>query len=151
MAFVSEEDKNNLNKDIDVMLKNGQAVSDAITDVYADFNREFTQKFAPKVNTGECIIQKEEFVKMFSDYNLRKYRNNSEMVEVDTIIIVVVNKMNYVLREILEGTYKEKYVLFAVVCSEYPNQLLISKDNRWVTGEDYIQKRNELLEMLKVR
>ena len=91
MAFVSEEDKNNLNKDIDVMLKNAQIVSDAITEVYADFNKEFTNKFAPKVNTGECIIQKEDFIKMFNDWKSQQSpEKQEEFLMLDKIVLQVI-------------------------------------------------------------
>lgn len=68
MAFLSQEDQNLINKDINVILKNAEVVSGAITSVYADFNREFTKKYAPKVGTGECIIQREEFVKFLNEW-----------------------------------------------------------------------------------
>ncbi|MBS4759811.1 MAG: AAA family ATPase [Clostridium sp.] len=68
MWVLSEKDKDNINKDIDVMLTNAQLVSDAITKIYEDFNREFTRKYAPKVGTGECIVQREEFLKMLNEW-----------------------------------------------------------------------------------
>lgn len=91
MIFMSEKDQDNLNKDIEVILKNAQVVSDAITEVYADFNKEFTKKYAPKVNTGECIIQKEEFVKMFEDWKSRQsVEKQKEFKELDKVILDVV-------------------------------------------------------------
>ena len=32
-----------------------------ITEVYADFNNWFTQKYAPLVGTGDCIMHGDEF------------------------------------------------------------------------------------------
>lgn len=72
MWVISEQDKDNLNKDIDVMLTNSQLVSDAITEVYEDFNREFVKKYASKVGTGECIVQREEFVKMLNEWRTKQ-------------------------------------------------------------------------------
>ena len=72
MWVISEQDKDNLNKDIDVMLTNSQLVSDAITEVYEDFNREFVKKYASKVGTGECIVQREEFVKMLNEWRAKQ-------------------------------------------------------------------------------
>lgn len=91
MAFISEEDKNQLNKDIDVMLKNAKVISDAITEVYCDFNREFTRKYSPKVNTGECIIQKEEFVEMFNNWKSKQSPEKlKEMEDLDNVILQVI-------------------------------------------------------------
>ena len=72
MWVLSEKDKDNMNKDIDVMLTNAQLVSDAITKIYEDFNREFTRKYAPKVGTGECIVQREEFLKMLNEWRAKQ-------------------------------------------------------------------------------
>ena len=73
------------------MLKNAQIVSDAITEVYADFNKEFTNKFAPKVNTGECIIQKEDFIKMFNDWKSQQSpEKQEEFLMLDKIVLQVI-------------------------------------------------------------
>ena len=72
MWVMSEKDKDNINKDIDVMLKNAQLVSDAITEVYEDFNKEFVKKYASRVGTGECIIQREEFLKMLNEWRAKQ-------------------------------------------------------------------------------
>lgn len=72
MWVLSEKDKDNMNKDIDTMLTNAQLVSDAITEVYEDFNKEFVKKYSSKVGTGECIIQREEFVKMLNDWRSKQ-------------------------------------------------------------------------------
>lgn len=70
MLFIGDDDKAKINKDIDVILKNSQIVSDAITEIYADFNREFTKKYAAKVGTGDCIIQREEFLKLLNEWRM---------------------------------------------------------------------------------
>ena len=73
------------------MLKNAQVVSDAITEIYADFNREFTKKYAPIVNTGESIIHKEEFVEMFNDWKSRQSaEKQKEFEELDKAILEVI-------------------------------------------------------------
>lgn len=68
MLIMSEKDKDNFNKDIDVMLTNSQLVSDAITQVYEDFNKEFVKKYFSKVGTGECIVQRDEFLDMLNKW-----------------------------------------------------------------------------------
>ena len=91
MWVISEEDKANINKDIDVILKNAQVVSDAITEVYEDFNREFTKKYASKVGTGDCIIQREDFIKMFEEWKQKQSpEKQKEMKELDKVILQVI-------------------------------------------------------------
>jgi len=72
VAFISEKDKELLNKDIDVILKNAEVISGAITKMYADFNREFTKKYADKVGTGDCIIQREEFIEFLKEWRSKQ-------------------------------------------------------------------------------
>lgn len=48
--------KVNMDKDVDVITKNSLFLSDLITEVYADFNQEFTKKYAKLVGTGDCLI-----------------------------------------------------------------------------------------------
>lgn len=91
MWVISEKDKDNMNKDIDVMLKNSQLVSDAITEVYADFNREFTKKFAPRVGTGECIVQREEFLKLLNEWRAKQSPEKQKEFELlDNTILEVI-------------------------------------------------------------
>lgn len=56
-----DELKNRIFKDVDVFLNNSNVVSDAITRVYADFNREFTEKYSHLVGTGDCLVQGDVF------------------------------------------------------------------------------------------
>lgn len=90
------------------------------------------------------------FKGMFCDNDLYKYGHNSEYVNVNSIIIVVVDRMNSTLYKILTGVYKEKYALFAVICLDNPNEILISQDNRWISGDDYTNKKEELYRILNI-
>lgn len=91
MWVISEEDKNNLNKDINVILKNAQVVSDAITDVYADFNRLFTEKYAKNVGTGDCIIHRKEFLELFEDWKAKQPESKQkDFAELDDAILAVI-------------------------------------------------------------
>ena len=92
MWVMSEEDKANMNKDIEVMLKNAQVVSDAITEVYQDFNREFVKKYSTKVGTGECIIQREEFINMFNEWKAKQSPEKQKEFELlDEAILKVID------------------------------------------------------------
>lgn len=91
MWVISEKDKDKLNKDIDVMLTNAQLVSDAITKVYEDFNKEFVKKYADKVGTGECIIQREEFTKMLEEWRQKQPAEKQKEFELlDKTILEVI-------------------------------------------------------------
>ena len=91
MWVISEKDKDNLNKDIDVMLTNAQLVSDAITEVYEDFNKEFVKKYSSKVGTGECIVQREEFVKMLNEWRAKQPAEKQKEFELlDKTILEVI-------------------------------------------------------------
>ena len=91
MWVISEKDKDKLNKDIDVMLTNAQLVSDAITKVYEDFNKEFVKKYADKVGTGECIIQREEFTKMLEEWRKKQPAEKQKEFELlDKTILEVI-------------------------------------------------------------
>lgn len=92
MFFMSEKDKDNMNKDIDVMLTNAQLVSEAITQVYEDFNKEFVKKYSSKVGTGECIIHREEFVKMLKEWRAKQPPEKQKEFELlDKTILQVIN------------------------------------------------------------
>lgn len=91
MWVISDEDKANMNKDIEVILKNAQVISDAITEVYAGFNREFTNKYASKVGTGECLVQREEFLKMLDEWKAKQTPEKlKELNELDEAILEVI-------------------------------------------------------------
>ena len=91
MAFLSEKDQDLINKDIEVILKNAEAVSGAITKVYEDFNKEFTKKYSPKVGTGECIIQREEFIEFLNEWRSKQSKEKQqELVELKQAILDVI-------------------------------------------------------------
>ena len=92
VKFISEEDQAKINKDIDVILKNGQLVSDLITDVYADFNREFTKKYASRVGTGDCIIHKDEFWQMFNEWKAKQPQEKQDLFKkLDSSILEIID------------------------------------------------------------
>lgn len=92
MAFLSEKDQDLINKDIDVILKNAEVISGAITHIYKDFNKEFTKKYAQKVGTGECIIQREEFIEFLNDWRSRQSEEKQkEFAELQEQILKVID------------------------------------------------------------
>lgn len=47
--------------DTSVILRNAGSVSDFITDAYSDFNKQFVEKYADFVGTGDCLIDGKVF------------------------------------------------------------------------------------------
>lgn len=91
MWVISEKDKDDMNKDIDVMLNNSQIISDVITKVYEDFNKEFVKKYSSRVGTGECIVQREEFLEMLNDWRAKQSPEKQHEFELlDNTILEVI-------------------------------------------------------------
>ncbi|MCQ2739010.1 MAG: AAA family ATPase [bacterium] len=91
-AFLSEKDKDTINQDVNTILKNAQVVSEAITYMYKDFITEFTNKYASKVGTGECIIQREEFITQLNDWrNKQTDDKKADFASLDNDILKVID------------------------------------------------------------
>ena len=58
---LSEKTRADMDDDTNVILKNAEKVSNLIIQAYAPFVQKFTDKYAQRVGTGECIIMAEEF------------------------------------------------------------------------------------------
>lgn len=50
-----------MEKDADALMANSLLISDLITETYADFNKEFTEKYWDLVGTGDCLIPGDTF------------------------------------------------------------------------------------------
>lgn len=85
--------KNNIDKDVELFLKNSNLVSDKIIHAYSGFIDELSQKYAPKVGTGDCIIMSDEF-----ESELSKWKENQdpqkqqELESLETEIISIMDK-----------------------------------------------------------
>ena len=106
-AFIDDEDKAKINKDIDILLKNSQFISDLIVDQYEDLIKLLTQKYAEKVGTGDCIIPvkefKEEVDKWKSSLPEEKLKDLSDLEE---IIVDIIQKTK--CGEYAEERYNKK-------------------------------------------
>ena len=69
---LSDKMKSIIEDDERVIINNAKIASDLITEVYADFNKEFTGKYAPLVGTGECLIDGDEFRQELNDWKSRQ-------------------------------------------------------------------------------
>jgi len=83
--------RTNMDKDVNVLLKNALLVSDIITEEYAEFNREFTAKYAGKVGTGECLIHGDDFRKELADWIERQSpAKRKDLDALDGIILEII-------------------------------------------------------------
>lgn len=75
---LSPKMRNITEKDMHTILNNALVVSDLITETYADFNREFTQKYSHLVGTGDCLIDGDVFRKELEDWKARQTKQKQE-------------------------------------------------------------------------
>lgn len=90
---ISPKLRNDSETDMQVILKNALTISDLITDTYADFNREFTEKYAHLVGTGDCLIDGEVFKKELNEWKARQSKEKQEELKnCDELILDTVAK-----------------------------------------------------------
>ena len=75
---LSDKMKSIIEDDERVIINNAKIASDLITEVYADFNREFTKKYAPLVGTGDCLIDGDEFRQALKNWKARQSTEKQE-------------------------------------------------------------------------
>lgn len=93
VADVSDRIKNNIYDDMETMLKNANLISDIIVQTYSSFIQEFTDKYSPKVGSGECIIPSDEFEKMLDDWKERQTPDKiRELNILDKEILSIIEK-----------------------------------------------------------
>jgi len=80
--------KANMDKDVDILLANSLTISDLVTEVYADFNREFTDKYSGLVGTGDCLIQGDMFRKELEDWIAKQSEQKRDEIETLNEIIL---------------------------------------------------------------
>ena len=90
-----------------------------------------------------------EFLRMFTNKKGHLYSLNAQWVNIDSVVIIVVDKVGKNLEYILNYSFQELYVLYCVISLQEPNKIYVAKDNRIITGEDYTKKLNELKELLQ--
>lgn len=83
--------KNKMDKDVDVFLNNSRIISDEITKVYADFNREFTEKYSHLVGTGDCLVQGDIFRNELKEWMARQPEEKlKEIKNLDEAILLTI-------------------------------------------------------------
>lgn len=69
---LSEKMKEKIENDENVIINNAKIVSDLITEIYADFNKEFTKKYAHLVGSGDCLISGNEFRNALQEWKAKQ-------------------------------------------------------------------------------
>ena len=89
---LSDKMKEMVEDDERVIINNGKIVSDLITEIYSDFNREFTEKYANRVGTGECIINGDDFRKALEDWkSCQTPKKQHELELCDDMILKIID------------------------------------------------------------
>lgn len=89
---LSDKMKEMIEDDERVIINNGKIVSDLITEIYADFNKEFTEKYASLVGTGECIVNGDDFRKALKDWKSRQTpEKQEELRKCDEVILQIID------------------------------------------------------------
>ena len=89
---LSERTKQMIEDDERVIIHNGKIVSDLITEIYADFNKEFTKKYSDRVGTGECIINGDDFRKELNNWKARQTPEKQQELEAcDDVILEIID------------------------------------------------------------
>ena len=89
---ISDEMKRIIEQDERVILNNAKLLSDYITEVYADFNEWFTEKYSKLVGTGDCLIPGDEFRKAFEMWKSQQSPEKQEQLkDCDETIMKVID------------------------------------------------------------
>lgn len=87
---LSDRMKQMIEDDERVIINNAKITSDMITEVYADFNRWFTQKYSPLVGTGECLLDGDEFRNALNEWKASQSpEKQRELKLCDTTILKI--------------------------------------------------------------
>ena len=90
---ISPEMRMIIEHDRKIILENALSISDLITEVYADFNREFTQKYADLAGTGECLIDGDVFRRELANWQSRQSKEKQEEIMVmESMILDIIDK-----------------------------------------------------------
>jgi len=88
---LSDNMKQLIEDDERVIINNAKITSELITEIYEDFNKEFTEKYAPLVGTGECIIDGDEFRKALNQWKAKQSpEKQKEIKECDEVILEII-------------------------------------------------------------
>ena len=86
----SDKTKEMLESDERVILHNAKIVSDLITEIYSDFNKQFTKEYSPLVGTGNCLIDGNEFRHRLGEWkSSQSPEKQKELEDCDRVIVEI--------------------------------------------------------------
>lgn len=89
---LSDKMKSIIEDDERVIINNARIVSDLITEVYADYNRQFTDKYSPLVGTGDCLIDGDDFRKSLNEWKAKQPKEKQEEFKLcDDMILRIID------------------------------------------------------------
>ena len=92
LSSVSDNMKQILESDQRVILNNAKITSDLITEIYQDFNKEFTKKYSSLVGTGNCLVDGDEFRNALNEWKRRQSpQKQKELAECDKAILEIID------------------------------------------------------------
>lgn len=93
ISQMSDNMKKTIEQDREVILRNALTASDLITEVYEDFNREFTQKYSHLVGTGDCLVDGDIFRQELQDWKSRQPQDKQQEIKLmENILLEIINK-----------------------------------------------------------
>ena len=88
---LSDKMKSIIEDDERVIINNAKIASDLITEVYEDFNKEFTKKYAMLVGTGECLIDGNDFRKELNNWKSSQTPEKQEELKLcDELLLKII-------------------------------------------------------------
>ena len=85
--------RNKIEKDVEVITKNALLSSDMIVEYYADFINEFSDKYANKVGTGDCLIDGDQFRKELREWKAKQSpEKQAELDLLDNMLLDIIDK-----------------------------------------------------------
>ena len=90
---LSENMREKIDEDTNAILKNAEKVSNLIVQTYSGLVEEFTDKYASKVGTGECIIMSDEFIAFRDEWLSRQTPEKlAEIEALDAKVLEIIDK-----------------------------------------------------------
>jgi len=90
--------RSKIEKDVEVITKNALLASDMIVEHYSGFINEFSDRYASKVGTGDCLIDGDQFRKELAEWKAKQ--TPEKLAELDTL--------DNILLDIIDSSKKGK-------------------------------------------
>lgn len=89
--IMTDDLRNRVSADVMVITRNALTASDFIVSTYADFIKEFSDKYAPFVGTGDCLVDGDTFRKELAEWKARQPKEVQNDIEaLDRILLDII-------------------------------------------------------------